>query len=449
MWTRQLSYLIVSALILASGAEAWAICRIVGAPGAPPPVVLPQQSVLVIKRRQNVDEQCQPPQDGGTDAPDGAAAAPPDAAAATSEDANTNDANANADDAGARDAGPNDAGPNDAGPSDAAWPCSPVEDDTITMVVQPRFRIGNDGATFALLMVTPSAPAVSVASSQLFRDLALATAPEPEVVPVYVEDESLGYQCRDPKWVSDDSSIGCSVGAADGGGYQLPDPDPVTLPEPDDAVLIDTVGSYQVARLQFSDADALATWLDDNGYAYGPDDLDALRPYIADGWTTVAVRVSTESALDGGLEPLSLTWVGEEIRLPLGVSRQSTPAEAWIAVYIAAEGRYDMDGGSVRYAQPTSTGGASFLTRSDLWVDLTQGADADPRARRVSGSPLFRETVPVEQKIRIPSSKCPDPPDDDDDSCSCGSSGYPAPSALAALLFVMAGALRASRRRRR
>lgn len=374
--------LCVGVAVLAMSAEAAAICRVVSEPDRPPPVIEPEQPVLIIKRSQNIDQNCDPLTDAGP--------APADAGQG---------------DAGPGDAGPGDAGPGDAGPADAG--CAPIEGDAITMVVQPRFQIGADGAAFALLMVTPSPPAIQLADPSLFRQLALATAPRPVVVPNYIEDESLGYQCNDPKW-SSDSGGGCGGGSWDvGPGYQFPDPTSVDLPEPDDAVLVDTLGAYQIARLTLTDAGELASWLDSYGYQYGQADLDAIAPYIADGWTVVAVRVITDASLDGGLEPLSLTWAGTEIRLPLAVSRQPAPAEEWLTVYVAAEGRYDFPGGTVSYAQPSRTAGTTFLTRTELWADLSLGPEADPIASAVEGNPSHRDTVEVTQDIRIPSSKCP------------------------------------------
>jgi hypothetical protein len=423
-----------AALLIGSGA-AQAICRIVGEPESPPPAVEPDQPVLIIKRSQVIGEQCDPPvaTDGGP----------------TADAGWQPDAGPDGDAGGWADAGIGDGGM----PADGAWPCEPIEGEAITMVVQPRFRIGADGAAFALLMVTPTPPAVSLAAPELFRDLALATAPEAVVVPDYVEDRSLGYQCSDPKWNSEPVDCGGSGGYwSYDDDYDLPEPEPVDLPEPDDAALVDTIGAYQVARLQLAEVGELATWLTDNGYQHTAADLEALRPYVEDGWTTVAVRVTADGALDGGLEPLSMTWEGSEIRLPLGVSRQPAPAEAWLTVYIAAEGRYELPTANISYAQPTAMGGARFLTRNDLWADLSLGAVADPVAFAIDGNPTYRDTVEVRQEIRIPSSDCPPPPprdrDDDPSLCGCRAAGDLGLSGLLMIALIAGSGWSASRRRR-
>ncbi len=424
----------VGVVVLAISADAAAICRLVSEPDKPPPVIEPEQPVLIIKRTQTIGQTCDPPADAGAGSDAGAG------------------------DAGPADAGMADAGPADAGP-DAGWPCQPIEGDAITMVVQPRFQIGADGAAFALLMVTPSPPVIQLAAPSLFRDLALATAPEPVVVPNYIEDASLGYQCSDPKWSYGSPGGGCVPAESGhwdyGNDYELPDPTPVDLPDPDDAVVISTLGAYQIARLTLSEPGELASWLDTYGYQYGQADLDAIAPYIAGGWTVVAVRVITDAPVNGGLEPLSLTWAGTEIRLPLAVSRQPAPAEEWLTVYVAADGRYDFPGGDVSYAEASRMAGTTFLTRTQLWADLSLGTDADPVAFAVAGNPTYRDTVEVTQDIRIPSSKCPPPPpppagadSGDAGGCCRSSAGSDLPDSAMFGLLLLGFAVWVSARRR-
>jgi MYXO-CTERM domain-containing protein len=422
---------LVGIVCLAAASEVAAICRVVEEPGSPPPVIEPEQPVLLLKRADVViGEDCPPPP------------IEPDAGA---------------DDAGAPDAGLPDGGVTDAGTADAgaiadagAPQCEEIRGDAITMVVQPRFSFGEGGARFALLMVTPSWPIVSLESEGLFQDLARATAPAVDVEAVYIEDESLGYQCSDPKWNS--GSGGCAPGDGywdyDDDEWVPPSPTDPELPDPDDAAAIDTIGAYEVARLTVADTTQLGTWLDDNGYLYTAADLAAAQPYIDQGWTVVAVRVAYDVALEGGLDPLAFTWPGSELRLPVAISRQPAPAETRLTVYVSAEGRYDFPGASVPYAQPTGMSGTSFLTRNNLWVDLSLDADGDPIAVPATGTE--REYVTVEQEIRIPSSDCPDPParsssNNDEWGCDCTIDQPPSPGGL---LLISMCALFLLRRRR-
>jgi hypothetical protein len=381
---------ITSALILATGLvaarDAAAICREVHEAGTPPPVIEPVQAVLVARRTGVVvGETCPEPA--------------PDVDAGVVVDAGVP-------------------------PSDAG--CDPVYGDVTSMVVQPRFRIGDDGASFALLMVTPAPPVIALEDSALFSQLATFTAPTVVVEQVEVEDEALGYQCYDPHYggsYGGGSSGGCGMG---GGYYASDDDDGYSYgdagytPPGDGGVALETIGAYEIVRVSSTDRASLAGWLDTYGYVYTSADLDAVEPYLTAGWTVIAVRVSTDHAHDGGLEPLSFTWPGNELRLPLGISRQPSDFHYELTVYVEADGRYELGGGQVSYARRTQgPGGAgtSFLTRLELDVDPWREAADDPIAVRVDGDVEHEEYVYVTQEVHIPSSDCPPRADPGDRGC--------------------------------
>ena len=248
---RLVTIAIASVVFFASLKDAAAICRIVGEPDSPPPVIQPKQSVLFIKRT-DVEVGCDDdPMDGdaGTDA--GADAAPER---------------------------------EDAGGADPV-PIDPLEcenlPEAITMVVQPRFTVNPEGAAFALLMVTPSPAHIVLERSSIFADLAEATAPEVEVREIRVEDERLGYQCKDPAW--NNKSSGCGNWGFDGGGpsFEPPTGDPYHDPETDE---VETIGPYAVARLSATNATELADSLTALGYIFVQADVDAIAPYLEQGF---------------------------------------------------------------------------------------------------------------------------------------------------------------------
>ena len=366
--------------------DALAICRVVNDPEDPPPQVTPDQSVLFLKRTDLEVGDCD--EDPG-------------------------------DDAGPVDAGVFDASSGDAGPGDPIDPqqCEVIPE-AVTMVVQPRFRIGEDGSSFALLMVTPSQPVISLERQDLFTELAENTSPLVEVVPFYIEDEALGYQCSDPKFAS---GGGCLAGGSHVSGNDF-DPPPAPPWRDPETNQIEQVGPYEVARLDALDSIELAARLDELGYAYEQEDLDAIAPYLELGFVAIAVRVQIDGELSGGLQPLALTYPGTEMRLPLGISRQAELAKTNIALYVSADGRYDFPGATITYAQLQSDI-ETVLTRSNLAATLDQGPEGDPIAFRNPSNAPVREEFTVTQEIRIPSSKCPSPPPSDNDEgldlCAC------------------------------
>lgn len=400
---RALSLAVALCVLCAALPEAAAICRVVSEPDSPPPVIQPRQSVLFIKRT-NVEVGC--------DEPAGA-------------------------DAGTADAGADDAGA-DAMP-DASIdppPACEVLSEAITVVVQPRFSTGADGSSFAMLLVTPSGAHIQLEREGIFRELAEATAPEVEVREVYIEDPRLGYQCSDPKWQSGAGCGGGSWSSGGGGGNFDPPDGPADYHDPEtDAV--QAIGPYAVARLSATTAEELAASLTALGYVALESDIDAIAPYLALGYQAVAVRIDLAAEVSGaGLEPLSLTYPGTEMRLPLGISRQLVAASTSISLYTIAEGRYQFPGAAVSYAQWTRPG--EFLTRSNLMATLDQGPEADPIAHHVAGDPTFRDTVTVSQEIRIPSSQCPGSDSDDEGEYRlCGCSGAPGGGGAALMLLAL------------
>ena len=435
-----LSTALSATLLITSAVESWGICRIVEEAGSPPPVMTADQSVLLVKYSDAViGSNCGsgpnldggPSLDGGSPGSDAGSEPIPDASLG-----DTGDAGLESGDAGLEsgDAGP---GFGDAGPDE----CEEIRGEAITMVVQPEFSIAKEGARFALLMVTPSWPIVTVADNEIFHDLAEATAPQVLVEEQYIEDVNLGYQCQDPHF-----SSGCgpaaSSGGNGGGGWQPP---PSTPPDFPTDPAIDAIGAYEVVRLNVGDSEELAGWLEEFNYLYSEADLQATTPYIEEGWTVVAVRVRHDFGHHGGLTPLAFSWAGTEMRLPVGISTAPAPSESHLTLYVSAEQRYDLDDAFVPYANPSEFGSRSYLTRNDTWLDLSLGADSDPYVRASSLGDTH-DTVTVEQIVRIPSSDCPSSGDDEDWGCGCSVKNAPGPGSV--VVFLLCGLALLRRRRR-
>jgi hypothetical protein len=301
-----------------------------------------------------------------------------------------------------------DAGTDDAGvPGDAGMPpmCETIEGDAISLVVRPRFTTDMTGARFAVLYVTPSRPIVETVADQ-FVELATITAPKTEFREIEVPDYSQGTRCATNSGggcggggdYSDDSGGGCG-----GGFYPAPIGDSGLG---DGQVGVEHVGPYDIVRAQPADAAALAALLDSFGYLHTQADLDAVAPYLARGYTVVAVRVAIEpgTSMPAGraMTPISMTWSGSELRLPVALGTDTQD----IKVFIAADGRYDFPGADVPYAQYSFSKATSYLTLNKLTA-LTGGSpDDDPVAARVTGDPEYHETNVVTTEVLVPVNDC-------------------------------------------
>lgn len=349
------------------------IARVIAEAGAPMPALI-NDAVLLIKRTNVVVGDGCSGTDAGVDAGTGIDA-PPDAPSI-------------------------DAGPSDAGVPDAPG-CTTISGDAITMVVQPRFVTDPQGMKFALLFVTPRRPIVETKSSYLFEQLAIVTAPRVIVDTRYVEDPSLGTECGS-------TSAGCGGGGGGGGCAAPGNWEPPGIGDGglgDGGLVVETIGPYEVLRAEPADVNELSTWLTGLNYRVEQDDLDAVAPYIALDYTVIAVRVAVvpEPALTT-FTPLALTWPGSELRLPVAFGTAPMIA-ATTTVYIAAEGRFDLPGAQVTFANFTSTGAAGWLTRNEVVLDSETPAE-DPVAVRDLGDHPVRETEHREQIVYVPVDDC-------------------------------------------
>lgn len=361
-------------------AVALVLARVLAQGDAPAPV-LSDEAILVLKRHDlRVGNGCTTTGGGDAGVADG-----------STPDAELPDAGV---DAGVADAGADDA-------------CEHIPGDAITIVVQPRFSQLTTGARFAILMVTPARPIVEVTSGAVFPSLDAATAPAIHEVTKEVEDPAYGTVCAT-------SEVGC------GGGPILPD-DPYWEPPvlgdgglglPDGDYSVDRVGAYEVLRGAPSSTTELTTWLTDLGYLVMPDDVAAVSPYLAKGYTVVAVRVALDDTPEGLLAPIALTWPGSELRLPaaLGSSSAAFPT----TIYIAADHRYDFIGAEVSFAFRVNYDETSFLTKNEV-AFVPRDPDEDPVAIQIASDPEKREIIERITEVHVPVR--------DRDACGCHGAG--------------------------
>lgn len=356
------------------------IGRILAESGSPPPDV--HDPALLLIKRKDVVVGCTPGDAGmgGDAAIDAGDAGPPDAGPT---------------DAGVTDAGTGDGGLDDAG-IDGGMPdagsCTMIPGDAVTMVLQPHVTASTDGTRFAVLLVTPERPIVEL-TSHVFGTLARVTKPRIEHRTVEVPDPSLGKVCSSG---CESNNDGCGSWPEDNSW------DPPGLGDAglgDGGLVEEMIGPYQFVRAQPMDAAELAGWLDQLGYAYMPEDLDAVAPYIALGYHVVAIRVAADT-MSGTLVPIALTWPGSELRVPAALGR-GWPYPGALTVYIAADRKYVLPSSTLRYAGFTNAAGTSYLTRNEITIDQNKPVELDPIAVHNDDQP-FQEVKVVTEYVHVP-----------------------------------------------
>jgi hypothetical protein len=101
-------------------------------------------------------------------------------------------------------------------------------------------------------------------------------------------------------------------------------------------VVLDQVqlGPVEATTLEASDAEGLGDWLDANGYVIRDEIAQGLKDYVERGWYFVALRLTSEVALEGGLDPIRFTFDSEQLVYPMDLSRHAaTPQKARLYVF--------------------------------------------------------------------------------------------------------------------
>ncbi len=130
------------------------------------------------------------------------------------------------------------------------------------------------------------------------------------------------------------------------------------------------VGVYDVATLAASDGNALATWLNKNGYAFPKDRAEVLDHYAKKEWVYVAMRIDRKALAGdevkklkvGELQPVCFRFASKEMVYPLKISSVNA-GKTEVLLYLLADapmvlcGENPPPGFSIRQNIPAFLGG--------------------------------------------------------------------------------------------
>jgi len=152
-----------------------------------------------------------------------------------------------------------------------------------------------DADDVGLIFPTPNPATVTAGDRETFVDIEEAIQPKQ----VVVDD-----------WWAGDQGDGAVGGAAP----------PVVL----DQVQL---GPVEATTLEASDADGLTAWLDENGYAIRDEIAEGLNDYVDRGWYFVALKLTSDVPLEGGLDPIRFTFDSDELVYPMALSKLATTTQ--------------------------------------------------------------------------------------------------------------------------
>jgi hypothetical protein len=133
------------------------------------------------------------------------------------------------------------------------------------------------------------------------------------------------------------------------------------------------LGPQEATTLAGGDLSGLQKWLDDNGYAIRPAVSDALGPYVRDGWSFLAMRLTSSDPIVGGLNPVRLTFQSSHLVYPMRLS-VAAPSPQQVTIFTLSDHRQqrtDADAAAGQSVQVQFAGNTSADVRDPLLRELT------------------------------------------------------------------------------
>lgn len=162
-----------------------------------------------------------------------------------------------------------------------------VTGDGVTETVVMRLNLSTSAADAALVIPTPAPATVTAAPHDLFDHLEELSAPRIETV---------------TQWTVGWGGFGSASDGVTAGAPGSGPGDPAVLAQVQ-------LGPLEATTLSGGDLTGVRKWLSANGYDLHPEISAGLSPYLSDGWSVVAMRLTTDDAsLDGPLAPVRLTF---------------------------------------------------------------------------------------------------------------------------------------------
>lgn len=98
------------------------------------------------------------------------------------------------------------------------------------------------------------------------------------------------------------------------------------------------LGPLEATTLTGGDLSGVRNWLDGHGYRMRPDVTAQLDPYLRQGWSFVAMRLTGTKPLTGQLDPVRLDFNSEQLVYPMRMSAAAKDTQH-VVVYALADHR--------------------------------------------------------------------------------------------------------------
>lgn len=189
--------------------------------------------------------------------------------------------------------------------------------DKDTGSVETHVQVFYEGPSedFAWIVPVPAAPELFVSTQALFDTLALRTAPTFQLVRI---DEG---RCQEDNRLALPGGVEFDMAAS------------ATATSGVQVISTGQVGPYDTVVLKADDADALLSFLDENGYDI-PDQLDpVLAPYVARDAHFVALKLQKDKDT-GDIAPIGMRYQATKAMIPIQLTSVAATPDMRLEVYV-------------------------------------------------------------------------------------------------------------------
>jgi hypothetical protein len=260
-----------------------------------------------------------------------------------------------------------------------------------TIVMQLALNASTDSV--ALVVPTPTPATVASADKATFTELDTLTAPQVQ-------------QRR--HWTLGRPGSG-ALGPLEAGAARPPE-----------VVNQVHLGPLEATTLAGGDLSGLQKWLADNGCSIKQAVSDALVPYVRDGWSFVAMRLTSSSPIVGGLNPVRMTFQSSRLVYPMRLS-VAAPSPQQLTVFTLSDHRQqrtDADASAqstqVQFARNISTAVSDpllreltgnhggYLTKIQVNIPKPVQISSDFTFGNAPNDDAYRQVVYVDHDVVIP-----------------------------------------------
>jgi hypothetical protein len=262
---------------------------------------------------------------------------------------------------------------------------------TETIVMQLGMNAATDNV--ALVVPTPRPATVAAGDKATFLELDALTAPQ------------IQHQRR---W---SLGIGFGVSAPNEGVMAARTPHVINQVQ---------LGPLEATTLAGGDLAGLQKWLADNGYSIRPAVLQALDPYVRDGWAFVAMRLTSTAPIVGGLNPVRMTFRSSQLVYPMRLAVAAQDPQHVIVFTLSDHRQQRTDADNSRQSTQVQFAGdianavhdpllrelagnhGGYLTKTQVDIYQTSRISSDFTFGNAPNDDAYRQVIVVYDNVAIP-----------------------------------------------